>query len=608
MFELLKTEEKKLLINFFNLNKNTLTSNVQNKLRELENKHYDFNDLSTNIINIENGEKIYKQKIVREITKINEDRDSFRIDYLTVMLVGQSGVGKSTLINQFLKLKGRNRARTGTGTFVTTETHDYRSDEIPFLRLIDTRGIEININYGAAEVKNNATAFIRNQLATNNINNFVSCIWYCITGDRFQQVEIDLLNALRSSYEDNTIPIIIVYTQAVDEVIIDDMSKFIKEQKIKATFIKVLAEGKKLTNKTFIDAYGLDDLLKETLDKCKKAIQGDMRAVMANNISEHIKNILIKENSYIRRYINEVSVLNFVNQRYAINSDSNFEKYVIDVYENNIQYFLEKGKEQINERIISTFRNSEIFNNNFNDYKSYYEQQTQNIIAEGKDDLAIQLLDLQVKTEKNNDNHLFNKNKRTLDEFKETTKKFLQDNFYCIAQKSYILYAIQNISKNLSLAFENRLNDFIRNIISHNDVIENINKLFIKKFNDFEERIKNFIPNFNTRNYNPHYYVQEENHNKESKRNNNDNKKGTRLPKINEIQNKAFENELPYKKDLSYPENEEEIVTINEEEFAIPLEKKNIHMNDNIAPPVINNIRKTIIESRFKNYDIESNY
>ena len=88
------------------------------------------------------------------------------------------------------------------------------------------------------------------------------------------------------------------------------MSQYIKKRKINATFIKVLAEKKKIINKSYMEPYGLDDLLKETLLKCKKAIQGDMRKVMANNIVEYIKDLLIKENSKIRRYINEQTILN----------------------------------------------------------------------------------------------------------------------------------------------------------------------------------------------------------------------------------------------------------------------------------------------------------
>ena len=62
------------------------------------------------------------------------------------MLVGQSGVEKSILINIFLKLKGKEAASTGTRKYVTTQIKYYMSKEIPYLRLIDTRGIELNVN------------------------------------------------------------------------------------------------------------------------------------------------------------------------------------------------------------------------------------------------------------------------------------------------------------------------------------------------------------------------------------------------------------------------------------------------------------------------------
>ena len=160
------------------------------------------------------------------------------------MLVGKSGVGKSTLINQFLKLKGK-KAKTGAGNFQTILADVYTSKSVPFLRLVDTRGIELNEGFGAKEVRIQAENFISSQLRNGNMNNFVHCFWYCITEARFEQAEIDLLNALRTSYKDNNIPIIIVYTQATDEELIKDMKIYMKEKKIEGKFIHVLAKGKK---------------------------------------------------------------------------------------------------------------------------------------------------------------------------------------------------------------------------------------------------------------------------------------------------------------------------------------------------------------------------
>lgn len=56
-----------------------------------------------------------------------------------VLVIGNSGVGKSTLINAVL---GDNRAKTGWGTRgMTPKLEIYESKEIPF-RIIDTIGFE----------------------------------------------------------------------------------------------------------------------------------------------------------------------------------------------------------------------------------------------------------------------------------------------------------------------------------------------------------------------------------------------------------------------------------------------------------------------------------
>ena len=231
------SEKIEIQDSFFEINdKKNIFMNIIKKFNL--NISLDYDSLSSQIINNnKNGQNTYKNKIKNEVSKISSNKDSFKIKNLTVMLVGKSGVGKSTLINNVLKIK---KAITGTGSFQTTEIKAYYNKDLPYLRLIDTRGIEINLQYGADALMEDAQNYIKEQLSTDDINNFVHCIWYCITGNRFEQAEIDLLNSLKYTYPDNKIPIIIVYTQATDENMITDMKKYIKEININEKFIKVL--------------------------------------------------------------------------------------------------------------------------------------------------------------------------------------------------------------------------------------------------------------------------------------------------------------------------------------------------------------------------------
>ena len=179
---------------------------------------------------------------MKEVLKIKKNREEFKINFLTIMLVGKSGVGKSTLINNLLKLDENERAETGTGNYITTNIKSYQSSYVPFLKLIDTRGIELNVGFGAEDVKKQAIEYINEQNRSNDSNNFVQCIWYCITGSRLEEAEIKLLNSLKSAYGENQLPIIIVYTQAVDKDLTSEMKNFIKKNNINEEFIDILAE------------------------------------------------------------------------------------------------------------------------------------------------------------------------------------------------------------------------------------------------------------------------------------------------------------------------------------------------------------------------------
>ena len=95
-----------------------------------------------------------------------------------VLVIGNSGVGKSTLINAVL---GEEKAKVGWGTSGTTNQLEiYESDSIPF-RIIDTIGFE--------------PSFLREMKAINAVKKWskecakkgkedhsINLIWFCIDG------------------------------------------------------------------------------------------------------------------------------------------------------------------------------------------------------------------------------------------------------------------------------------------------------------------------------------------------------------------------------------------------------------------------------------------
>ena len=491
VFELIQNEEKKEVINFFSKNKNNFMDKM---FKYFSSQRMSISpNLASKVIDSENGYQIYHQKVDNLISILTQGKKHFQIKYLTVMVLGKSGVGKTSLINKILNIN----APTGEGKFVTKETTPYTSNAMPFLRLVDTRGIEIAQQFGIQKMEEEAVKFIDEQLKTGNYNNYVHCIWYCVSGKRFEDVEINALNRIRAFYQGNKIPIIMVYTQSVDEESIERLKKYILKSIDCNDFVKVLAHDIKSVGHQVIKSFGIEELISKTLARCKEALNGDMRAVMTNQIITKLEKELIIENNKIRKYIFERTILKFI-KGYDVQSDDNFLKRIITIYGYNIHYYL--GKD-ISEQTSSLIRDNDAIMNYAINYINYYKQYVESIIANELNTLAFKLLNIQSKTEKAQRMSTLIENKRDADDFIACNKQFFYDNFYFLAQRCFIGYFITNACEPLSKAFESNFNQIATQLLSQKEIRVNIDKCFWEKYKEFEEKLKGLnskLPRSNT--------------------------------------------------------------------------------------------------------------
>jgi len=271
--------------------------------------------------------KIYKDENFSDLIDLRVKENINKMDFkihtpnFNILLIGPSGVGKSTLINSVLKFDKNSPecAKTDKGKPVTLgEPHPYSSEKVKGIRLWDSQGIDKS-NYGIKQLIKSVTTLINNNAKSGNPDNFIHCIWYCLTGNRFEEIERDSLIELMKIYHDETLPIIIVYTQCISEDDKEIMEKAINnicmEQNRKIDIVTILAEDKQVGKKKdnhFIKKYGIDKLLKKSFEKIEGAVQSacfhSVREQINSNYKENITKIHQKLKNQVKEQINNFNV------------------------------------------------------------------------------------------------------------------------------------------------------------------------------------------------------------------------------------------------------------------------------------------------------------
>lgn len=285
---------KEIKKNYFYSIRNDLQTKKEEYIKE-NLADYDIRKLEEVIKKVFKEEKFSDLINLRVKEFIDQMKFESHTSYFNILVIGSTGVGKSTLINEVLKLdeNSENSAKTGMGEPITLgEPHPYISDKVKGLRLWDSQGIDKS-GYNINQLKNSVIYLINNNAKENNPDNFIHCIWYCVSEHRFETVERDCLIELMKIYHDETLPILIPYTQCISEeageIMMKEIDKICMRENRKIKIIPVLAKDKKVGKKgnyTILPKYGIEDLLKVSFEK----IEGAVKSACFHSIREQIKN------------------------------------------------------------------------------------------------------------------------------------------------------------------------------------------------------------------------------------------------------------------------------------------------------------------------------
>lgn len=193
-----------------------------------------------------------------------------------VLVLGNSGVGKSTLINAVL---GERKTKTGYGTVGTTKHLEvFENNEINF-RLIDSVGFEPDFFRRFQAIKA-VQDWCKKTAKAGNENSKINVIWFCVDGTSrklFSQ-SIDSLARAASVYK--SVPVIAVITKSYSRPDRESNVQMVREafsgrvgRKLNLKgIIPVVAELYRIDDTSFAPVDGIAELIQLTNDVMPEGI------------------------------------------------------------------------------------------------------------------------------------------------------------------------------------------------------------------------------------------------------------------------------------------------------------------------------------------------
>ena len=192
------------------------------------------------------------------INAINDKINNLK--QLNIIVIGKSGVGKSTLINSLFR---GDFADTGLGRPVTQEIRKIVKSDYP-LSIYDTPGFELSSDQ-QDNVKDEVIKLISEGYSSNDINKTIHCIWYCINvgaNRTFDSSEVEWLEEFSEKNKNSKVPIIVVLTQSVPRKKALEMKNHVEQENLDiCKVVPILAQDMDFDEEYVAKSFGLDTLI-----------------------------------------------------------------------------------------------------------------------------------------------------------------------------------------------------------------------------------------------------------------------------------------------------------------------------------------------------------
>ena len=399
-------------------------------------------------------------------------------------MVGRTGIGKTTLLNVVLNYDQEECLKTDFGKPCTLGEPEYHeSKKVPLLRIADSRGIETK-GYSIKQLSDSINKFIKEKLQSGNPDQFVHCIWYCLSGTRFEDIEEETLEELSKIYKENSIPIIIVYTQALNSTHIKNMEKIIKEKNY--DFIPVLALKVEVAQ-FVVEPFGIKELKELSVKRARDAVKFSNYENYILQTSEEIENQIKDINGQLDSLIEKK-----VKTKLDIMSEGKSDEEICDYLKNLLFFsisdsiynknrtFVSINSENLIDEFSKNAINKELKESFEKRFNEYIDNECKKMLQEILEKNRYKINEYSLSEDKIK--------KIIVDSIKEN--KIIYQSFYQRAWISYIKKYLGGIFKMYVDAFKKVSENIYKEILIRDDFKNCIKKLVKERFDEIEEKLK----------------------------------------------------------------------------------------------------------------------